>query len=697
MNTSKLSLAEFPATSQEEWRKAAEETLKGAPFEKKLLTKTREGIVLQPLYSAEDLCKAGAPETWPGLAPFLRGTLACGYRTTPWWISQEIPYGSPSEFRKAALSDLMRGQNALQIPLDVATRRCGNPESSHPTEVCQCGLSLTHLRDFSDALDGIFVDAIPVLCWAGASSLPLLSGYAAYAESKSLAVSSLQGGILGDPMTEWVRDGQLPFALDEAFDEMAQTVRWAGASDTKLRTVGVQGSFWADCGADAVQELALTLATGAEYLREMLRRDISIAEAAPRFVLGVSVGTQVFMEIAKLRALRLLWWNVVRAFGGDTEMCGQAFLHARSSMGNKTRLDPHTNMLRATAEGFAAVLGGVDSLHLSAFDEAVRPPDEFSRRIARNIHTILGEECGFADLADPSGGSWYVEVLTRELAERAWKKFQEIEDKGGMSNAIRAGTAQTDVSQSAAQRAQAVATRKEGMIGVNLFPNIHETPLPTNIPDYRKIHEERAAVVSARPQVPVSKTITTVAEAMDAWKSGASIEAIAAALGRREEVGDSIQRCRIFRPSEEFEKLRDRALRSAAANGGMPPKIWLANFGPPKQYKPRAEFSAGFLSPGGFLVEQGPGAKSVEDAVRDAVASGASVVVLCSTDDTYPEIVPQFVPALTAAIPGVHIILAGYPTEHLKAFEAAGVHRFIHIRANCLETNCELQDLLNIA
>jgi methylmalonyl-CoA mutase len=691
-------LAEFPPTPHAEWRKAAEESLDGATIEKKLVTRTPEGIDLQPIYTADDLAKAGGVESWPGQAPFHRGTRALGMKREPWLVAQELPYGTPAEFNEALKSDLARGQTAINLPIDVATRRGLDPDEAAPGEVSLCGLSLSRVADLHQALDGIDIGRTPMIVWAGTAALQLTGLVLTHASHRRIAAASLQGGVLADPLTEYARDGSLPVALEEVYSEMAALTQWSRTAAPKLHTVGVQGSLWADAGGTAVEELAFSLATGVDYLRALVARGVPVEVAAPRFLWQLSLGPQFFMEIAKLRAARLVWSRAVAAFGGDAA-AQKLFIHGRTALWNKTTLDPYVNMLRVTSEAFSGVVGGVDSLHVAAFDETIREPDEFSRRIARNVQIILAEECHLTETADAAGGSWYVETLTLELARKAWARFQEVEKQGGMAAALRAGTPQAAVAKSAAAMQESVAKRRTGVIGVNLFPNLKEKPLPRPDVSFTKLHAQRAEEISShrlRPQhlqnariverlgqlmrTPAEGRLNAVVEAFDL---GATIGEVSCALRRAKTLEPKIERVVVSRRSTGFEKLR-MAAGAFKARTGAAPKVWLANFGPVKQHKARADFSSGFFAAGGFEVGQSKGAASVQEAVDAAIKAAAPIVVLCSTDDTYPELAGPFISALKAARPETLVVLAGFPEGQVEALKAAGVDEFIHIRANCL-------------
>ena len=682
-DTNQLTLDEFSDATYAQWKEAAEASLKGAPFEKKLLTRTHEGITLRPIYNKEDLEALGWPETWPGMPAFARGASAAPRSPH---VAQELPYGDVEEFNAALREDLMHGQDAIALHLDIAARRCLDPSEAETMDVGVCGLSLACLADVQKAFDGIEASAVELLLWAGASALPMLG----LLEARG---GDWRGAVMADPLTEYARDGHLPLSLADAWEEMAAAARWSRSRGAVLRTVGAHAGFWADAGGSAVEELAFGLASAVESLRELMQRDIAAADAAGQIVFTLSLNAQPLLQIAKVRALRLLWSRVLAAIGSDPL---PARIHARGTVSNKTWLDPHTNMLRATVEAFAGVLAGVDSLHVSTFDEAARTPSPFARRIARNVHTILNEECEFEATADPAGGSWCMETLTAELALKAWDLFQKVETKGGMARALQSGFPQECVSKVAAAKTKAAATRRDRAIGVNLFPNPEETPLPAESPDHHALHAKRAAFIEGlRPHTPpvIERSVPSIATA---FTNGSTLGQIREALARTGNPEPEIPRVRVFRMAEGFERLRANANRHAKTTGAAP-RAWLANFGPPKQHKARADFAAGFLAAGGFRIEQGPGSKSVEEAARAAITSGCPVIVLCSTDDTYPDLVGPFVSAVRAKKPKSTILLAGYPEEHVEAFRGHGIDDFIHLRANCLEFLDALQHRLGIA
>jgi methylmalonyl-CoA mutase len=702
-------LDEFPPTTPAEWRRAAEESLAGAPFEKKVVTRTPEGIDLRPIYTREDGAKLPLQSTWPGLPPYLRGPTALGSRAG-WKIAQELPYGRPDEFNQALLQDLNRGQNCVNLLLDVATRLGLDPDSGQPGEVGGCGLSLATLDDVGRALRGVDLSAVPVHAPAGISALAITALLVAWLAEQGKKPSALHGAVLADPLSEWVGRGTLPGGLAAAYDEMAALTDWAVRNKTRLRTIGVHANLWADAGASAVHELGFGLATGVEYLRELGLRKLGVSRAGPRFLFTFSLGSHFFMETAKLRAARLLWDRAVGAAGG-TPQARRLVCHGRTSLWNKTVLDPHVNLLRATSEAFSGVMGGCSTMHVAPFDECFRVPDDFSRRLARNIQIILAEECQLGRVVDPVGGSWYVETLSLQLAEKAWALFQDVEREGGMAAALRSGFPQESVSKCARERVASVETRRDGVIGTNLHPNLKERMEAFQSPDYAALAAKRAAQIVSYRTSPEAERGAEVLERLatllgapastkmgiltDAFLHGATLGEVTRVLrsGRPDEAG--VTKVRIQRRSESFEAIRRRS-EAFRERTGARPRAFLANMGPRKQHGARADFAAGFFAAGGFETIGGKGFESAESAVAAAIESRAPVVVICSTDETYPQLVPPIAQALRAAPNPPKVIVAGFPPGQVEALAATGVDDFIHLRANCAQMLASLQDKLGM-
>ena len=699
---------EFPVPGYEEWKEAAVAALKGGSFEKRLITKTHEGIELQPMYRAEDAADLPHMGSMPGFLPYVRGTDALGYKLSAWEVSQELADASPEAFNKALVADLERGQTAVNMRLDVATLLGEDADTPETNYVGKGGVSISCLADLEKALEGVDLGQTPIFIEAGASGIPMTAMMAALLDKRSGSKDKLRGCIGADPLGELAREGRLARSMSGAYDDMAQLTAWAATNAPNLQTVVVRGHPYHDGGGNAIQELAFVIATGAEYLRELTKRGVSIDQAARSFLFTLSLGSNFFMEIAKLRAARILWANVVAAFGGNEES-RKMRIHARTSAWNKTLYDPNVNMLRSTTEAFSGVLGGCDSMHISPVDEVARVPNDFSRRVARNTHTVLREEAGLTRTIDPAGGSWYVENLTDTVARTAWDLFREVEKQGGMGKALQAGSPQKQVAAVSAQRAKSYAQRRDVFVGTNMYPNPTDTPLAVSDIDHAAFQAQRAAELStyrdgadpqwrqsaldklaqASPEGRIEATIHAVA-------GGATLSDLCMALCADETSDPLIDPVKIQRGAQAFEDLRRRSEAHAETTGAKP-KVFLANMGPIPQHKARADFTRGFLEVGAFEVIGNDGFETTDQAVQAAVDSGAPVVVICSTDKTYPDLVPPLVKGIKDAKPDTTVLVAGYPADHIDAFKQSGVDDFIHIRANCFGLLDNLQNRIGVA
>jgi len=561
-------LAEFPPVGYGDWHRLVETELKDVPFDKRMFTATYEGIILKPIYRAEDIANLPHLNSFPGFAPFVRGTKASGNVCQPWAISQEINCSSATEFNHAARNSLERGLNALNMVLDKATRNGHDPDWAQPQEVGWGGLSIATVDDLDRALEGVDLGNTSLFVRSGASAMPFTALLVALARQRKKAPACLSGCIEMDPLGVLSHEGCLPQSLEGAYREMAALLQWATDAAPHLQTICVHSRSWHEAGGHAAQELAFTLATGVEYLRQMDQRGLNAETVAPRMRFAVTVGTNFFMEIAKLRALRMLWAHVVAVAGGG-EQAQKLSLHVRTSLWNKSTLDPHTNMLRTTVEALAGVLGGCNSMQVSAFDEVIRQPDDFSQRIARNTQLILQKECELGRVVDPAGGSWYVERITGELAELAWSLFQEVEKLGGMEAALRAGFPQKAVAATAAEKIKAAQDRRDSIIGANKYVNKKEVPLERPAQDMESFRQRRILhVVSHRTSLDdaddelvlnkLSQTIDSVGVKLvdicaEAAAAGATIGEIARAIRIHDSPCARIQPVQITRAASTLE------------------------------------------------------------------------------------------------------------------------------------------------
>ena len=694
-----LKFDEFQIPDHETWYAAATTVLKGASFEKLLTTKTYEGLVLQPIYRQEDVEQISHQETMPGIAPYVRGSRSAGYQE--WHIAQETPYSSPEAFNSALRAAFTQGQTAINILLDRAAQAGLDPDLATSGDVGKDGVSIAHCDDLAVAFNGVNLETTPLMIQPGTAALPFTAILAAYLLQIDRDPAKLKGNIAFDPLGDLAQTGTLPQSLRETYDDLASLTKWTGP---EFRTININTAIYHNGGASAVQELASMLATGAEYIRQMLDRGLTIQTIASHMHFTFAIGSNFFMEIAKLRTSRMVWSQVVSAFGGD-EAAQKMTLHTCTGQINKTATDPYVNMLRTTIEAFAGAVSGTDSMNVSPFDAVNREPDTFSQRIARNQQLILQAECNLANLADPAGGSWYVEMLTDWLARSAWEQFQEIETAGGMSAALQNGMIQQQIGDIAKQRQINVEHRKDVLVGTNMYANIHDVP-PTKMPDHTATFEERKAQIrkyreerKTQPQLAelqATSTESRLERAIAAAAQGATLGELSAALWDNKPEKPVITPLAPLRLSEPFEELREAAL-SFANRIGHAPKIFLANMGPLRQHKARADFTIGFFEVGGFEMLNNSGFATPADAAGAALESDAEVVVICSTDETYPDLVPPIVEQIKTVKPDMYIILAGYPKDQIAAYQASGIDDFIHIRSNCYEINRKLQQHLGVA
>ena len=684
--------AEFKPSTYEEWKEESVKLLKGAPFDKKMYSKTPEGIVLKPIYNKEDV---NFEISLPGYDDYVRGVSAEGNKGSPWKIDQQIYASTPREFNKLALDALNKGQTALEIRLDCPSSRGVDADESEAGRVGKCGLSVSVKKDFDEALKGIETDCVEI----NISTASRAAGVAAilYASQKG---KKLSGGIRFDPIGILAERGKLDRKLECAFDEMFALASYNAKNMPSFGAIGVDAMPYSSAGASAVEELGAAMATAAAYLREMLARGMSIDETAPLVRFRLSLDSNFFMTIAKLRAARVLWAKIVEAFGGSEES-RKIRVNAKTSVYNKTVYDPYVNMLRTATEAFSGVIGGCDSMTVSPFDEIVRKPDEFSTRIARNQQIILQEECNLADVIDPAGGSYFVETLTKELAGKAWEFFVKIEAAGGIVKALESGMVQDAVAATAAGKKKLIDTRRSSVVGTNNYANLGEKLLEKPACECEKIFKERAAEVSAaksgaKVDLGSAKGAGAIEKLVEAACEGAGISALSKSLCHCGSAETSVKPLEIRRAVEHFEALR-KASADFKEKTGSGPKIFLATMGPLVQHKIRADFIRGFFQVGGFDVIYPNGFQTPEDAAKAFAESGAKYAVICSTDDTYPELVPPVAKAIKAAKAGSVVLLAGIPNPDFEqSYKDAGLDGSISIKSNNYETLKSMLETLGV-
>ncbi len=702
---------EFSPSSYAEWRAEVERILKGASFEDKMLTKTFEGITLKPIYNNVDINPIHFQDAPPGFSPFTRGNDAIHHQGHAWEIAQEINYPDIEEFNEALLHDIENGLTAVTLPLDLAGRLGYDPDHAHRGDTGRHGVSISSMRGLSNALKSVNLADFPVYIQCGISGLPYLGLFMALAKRNGISTSGLRGAIAMDPLGELVRQGELSETVENLYDEMAEMTNWAIQNAPGLGTFWIHGEYFSEGGGTAVQELAFALTIGVEYLRAMESRGIEPEKSAAHFRFSFAQGANFFMEAAKLRAARLLWNRILEECGVPKEF-RKMHIHVRTSRYTKTTHDPYVNLLRSTIETLSGIVGGANGIYSAPFDEHIRPADEFSRRLARNIQLILKEETHLDQIMDPAGGSWFMEKLTSEIAEESWKLFQEVESLGGMHRSLLEGLPQARVSASADEKAGSFALRRSIMVGTNKYPNPAEEKLGAKPFDYRAFHEKRThdmeelhAASTGQDEVAVLGRLDQLVNA----SRGEIVDAIINAVGQGATVGEIIRTLRMgrktsvsitpipqIRAGEPFERLRIAVEKQRAAKNDL--KVYLATIGPAGKYMPRLDFSAQFFEIGGFDVIRTMGHDTPEEAANNALDENASIVVICGRDDSYPDNAPLIASQVKKANLYAIVVLAGIPqSETLKTrYLEAGIDLFIHKESNVLETLTDLASRLGV-
>ncbi len=672
METKKeLNFKEFDKSGCEKWKQAAEQTLKGKSFER-LYAKTYEDIELQPIYNEKDIEDLDFSESLPAFYPYNRGTSNRYYRRG-WDIHQKNQAKTPEEFNKNLKFDESRSQNAIVIDFNEYDT---GPENFY-----------NNITDLEKAFDGVSLDNKQIVINAQDTILPAVSLFLAYCRKSGIETKSLSGAFNFDPFAGFVQHGYIFYNLEHTMEEAAQLIKWTDEHAPQMKSFCISGAPYREGGGNAVRESAFSIAAGVEYMRAMQFRDVTIDQAAQNLRFTFSIGPNFFMELAKFRAVRMIWAKVVEAFGGSEES-QKVEIHATTSAMNKSTLDPFTNMIRTTAEALAAAIGGVDSLTVDPFDQSFAKPNEFSRKIAINTHLILKNEAHLTDTIDPAAGSWYVEQLTDSIARKTWDLFTEVETAGGFMEALNNDFIQNKVFEVREPRRANLATRKDSLIGTNKYANLHDDL--SQIPEPSKLEEKAFKHDINENLMPALEKILNlddkVEAAIAAYESGASVSDITGFLRSEILKGYKITPIPQFRAAETFELLRKYAPDD---------KIFLANIGKLSEYKARSDFASDFFHIGGFETISSKGFEDIEEAKASFIGSDSEVMVICSSDEKYPDFVPDLARMVKDAQPGAKIYLAGYPKDHVDKFSEAGVDEFIHLRSDIYSTLKKLQDDLN--
>ncbi len=486
-------MADFPRKTLAEWDSLARKELGGVAADS-LVWQTPEGIPVKPLYTAADLEALGDVDSLPGFPPYLRGPRATMYANRPWTVRQYAGFSTAEESNAFYRANLAAGQMGLSVAFDLATHR--GYDSDHPRvvgDVGKAGVAIDSVEDMKILFDGIPLDRMSVSMTMNGAVLPVLAGYIVAAEEQGVPAEKLSGTIQNDILKEFMVRNTYIYPPAPSMRIVADIIEYTARNMPKFNSISISGYHMQEAGATAVQELAFTLADGLDYVRAALSRGLKIDDFAPRLSFFFAIGMNFFMEVAKLRAARLLWARLMSVHAPKNPASLALRTHCQTSGVSLTEQDPYNNVIRTTIEAMAAVLGGTQSLHTNALDEAIALPTPFSARIARNTQLILQEETGIPHVIDPLGGSYYVELLTASLAAEAMKLIGEVEALGGMTKAVESGMPKLRIEELAARRQARIDRGEDVIVGVNKYQSDGEPDEGAASPGHRQHPGARSA------------------------------------------------------------------------------------------------------------------------------------------------------------------------------------------------------------
>ncbi|MBK8176247.1 MAG: methylmalonyl-CoA mutase small subunit [Rhodospirillales bacterium] len=679
----------FSMPTHEQWVAEVEKALKGAPFDKRMYTKTYEGVTLKPIYTRQDWPSAGDPSGFPGAAPFTRGAKAAGTRVDNWDMRQTYAYPDPSKCNDIILNELSRGVTSVTVRFDAAASAGLDVDAAGAAGLAgDDGVMVYTLDDLDRLLTGVYLDLIAVSLEAGAQFLPAAAMLQALWTRRRVAPEAAKGAFNADPLATLAKTGSLPTGLDAALAQMADLARQTAATLPQVTAVGVDTSAYHSAGATESQDLAASMATAIVYLKAMMAAGLDVDTACRQILFTYSVPCDQFLAISKLRAARKIWARIAEACGASETARGMK-LNAVTASRMMSKRDPWVNMLRTTVACFAAAVAGADSITVQPFGAALGLADELGRRIARNTQVILAEESNLAKVIDPAGGSWYVESRTDDLAQAAWAEFQAIEKAGGMASVIADGSFAGKIAAAFAEREVALSKRRDPLTGVSEFPNILEAPLDLAVADAatalksacERLPKARADGEGAAKALAGAKPGAITTAAVLAASAGATIGQMAEAMKGETTSVDPLPHHRL---AERFEALRDAADAFKQKTGSLP-KIFLANLGSVAQHTGRATFAKNFFEVAGIEAIGNAGFGDVESCVAAFKDSGATIAILCSADPVYETMAVPTAEALKAS-GCAFLFLAGNPGDKRQTYAAAGVDDFIFMGGDLLKT-----------
>jgi methylmalonyl-CoA mutase len=659
-------MADFPKHSLPDWQALAAKELGGKPAES-LVRQTPEGIAIKPLYTASDLERLDAVDSLPGFAPYLRGVRATMYANRPWTIRQYAGFSTAEESNKFYRENLKAGQMGLSVAFDLATHR--GYDSDHPRvvgDVGKAGVAIDSVEDMKILFDGIPLDKMTVSMTMNGAVLPVLAGFIVAAEEQGVPAEKLQGTIQNDILKEFMVRNTYIYPPGPSMRIVADIIEYTAKRMPKFNSISISGYHMQEAGATCVQELAFTLADGLDYARAALSRGLDIDAFAPRLSFFFCMGMNFFMEIAKLRAARLLWAKLMSGFQPKNPASLQLRTHVQTSGVSLTEQDPYNNIVRTTIEALAAVLGGTQSLHTNSFDEAMALPTPFSAQIARNTQLILAEEAGITHVVDPLGGSYYVESLTHSVASAAMDLIDEVEKLGGMTKAVEQGLPKLRIEEAAARRQARLDRGEEVIVGVNKYKFGGMPPVKLLDIDNTKVREQQIArlkqVRAKRDQARVRQTLEALTQAARNGKGNLLELAVEASRARATvgEISDALEtvftRHRatirsvsgvyggLYAGDDGFSRIQ-REVEGFARAEGRRPRMLVVKLGQDGHDRGAKVIATAFADIG-FDVDVGPLFQTPEEAARQAVENDVHVIGVSTQAAGHKTLVPALLAAL---------------------------------------------------
>ena len=699
-----------------DWQKLAQRELRGRPLDE-LTWHTPEGIAVQPVYTEADLADVDHLGTMPGFAPYLRGPKATMYAGRPWTIRQYAGFSTAEESNAFYRRNLAAGQKGLSVAFDLATHR--GYDSDHPRvegDVGKAGVAIDSVEDMKILFDGIPLDQMSVSMTMNGAVIPVLASFIVAGEEQGADQAQLSGTIQNDILKEFMVRNTYIYPPEPSMRIVADIIEHTAKHMPRFNSISISGYHMQEAGATLVQELAYTLADGKEYVKAALSKGLDVDDFAPRLSFFFAIGMNFFMEVAKLRAARLLWSRIMGEFNPQKPQSSMLRTHCQTSGVSLQEQDPYNNVIRTAYEAMAAVLGGTQSLHTNALDEAIALPTEFSARIARNTQLVLQHETGVTNVVDPLAGSYYVEKLTADLAAKAWELIEEVDAAGGMTKAVDSGLPKLKIEEAAARRQARIDQGLEVIVGVNKFQPAESTQVEVLDIDNQAVRQAQIerlkktkagrdqaacdAALAALKQVASSGEGNLLTTAIEAARARASVGEISMAMedafGRHRAPVRSIEGVygKAFERDESFQKIR-QDVTAFERDEGRRPRMLVAKMGQDGHDRGAKVIATAFADIG-FDVDIGPLFQTPEEVAMGAVDNDVHVVGVSSQAAGHKTLAPQLIEALKKEGAEDIIVICGgvIPQQDYEYLKSKGVAAIFGPGTNIPEAAREILALI---